>query len=318
MFDIVSFGSNTVDIFVSTEHKEINKGKVKVMAYPVGAKILITDTRFTTGGGGTNTAVAFSRLGLKTAYLGAISNDTFGQEVMKMLKREKIKFVGFRGESTNGFSVILDSISHNRTILAFKGQNDKIKFSQIPLKKLKTRWFYFSSMLGTSFKTQAKLAKWAHDNFVKIAFNPSSYLTKKGARHIKPILKYTDILVLNKEEAEMLVKRDLFEKLHKLGPKIIVITDGAKGTKASDREHLYSIKSRKVKVEETTGAGDSFAAGFVAAFVKHKDIETCLKIGAANAESVIKNSGAKNILLTWSQAVKDYKRYPFKITKVKQ
>lgn len=317
MFDIISFGSNTVDIFVHTEHAELKKGKVKVMAYPVGAKILITGTRFTTGGGGTNTAVAFSRLGLNTAYLGAVSNDNFGQEVMKMLKQEKIAFVGFRGEETNGFSVILDSISHNRTILAFKGQNDKIRFEDLPLKKLRTRWFYFSSMMGTSFKTQARLARWAHENYIKIAFNPSSYLAKKGARYLKPILKYTDILILNKEEAMMLVKKDLFKKLHMLGPKIVCITDGEKGVHASDGEYLYSIKPRKVKVEEATGAGDSFASGFVAAYVNHKDIETCLKTGLANAESVISHAGAKNILLTWSEAVRDYKRYPFKLKKVK-
>ncbi|HYD02757.1 MAG TPA: PfkB family carbohydrate kinase, partial [Alphaproteobacteria bacterium] len=57
------------------------------------------------------------------------------------------------------------------------------------------------------------------------------------------------------------------------------------------------IKPRYVKVVETTGAGDAFACGFVAGTILEKSIETSLKMGMLNAESVIQHLGAKNVLL---------------------
>jgi ribokinase len=74
MYDVITVGSATVDVFVKTEAEliEITKkgSEEELIAYPTGSKILIQQLDFKIGGGGTNTAVAFARLGLKTAYLG--------------------------------------------------------------------------------------------------------------------------------------------------------------------------------------------------------------------------------------------------------
>ena len=107
MYEIITMGSNTVDIFANTELKEIKKGGKKLIAYPVGSKILIKETCFSTGGGGTNTAVSFARLGLKTAYLGKIGSGIFGKKIKEMLKKEKITFIGTTGKGTNNYSIIL-------------------------------------------------------------------------------------------------------------------------------------------------------------------------------------------------------------------
>ena len=80
MFNIITFGSAVVDVFVNTELPE----KQKHIAYPIGSKILIKDLKFDIGGGGTNTAVAFSRLGLKTGYIGKLGDDEQGQDIIKL------------------------------------------------------------------------------------------------------------------------------------------------------------------------------------------------------------------------------------------
>jgi ribokinase len=74
MYDVINIGSATVDALVKTEFCEMLHGKNKkdCIAYPVGSKILIKELILTIGGGGTNTAVALSRLGHKTAFLGKI------------------------------------------------------------------------------------------------------------------------------------------------------------------------------------------------------------------------------------------------------
>ena len=134
-FDVVSFGSAVVDFFVDTDIAE----RGKFIAYPVGAKILIKDMRFDIGGGGTNTAVAFSRFGLKTGYICKVGDDDAGREILDLLRKEKISFLGKQEEnSESGRSIILDSKENNRTILTYKGVNDNVTIND--LKKIKTRW----------------------------------------------------------------------------------------------------------------------------------------------------------------------------------
>ena len=290
-FDIVTFGSAVVDVFVNTNLPEKNNQ----IAYPAGSKILIKNLKFDVGGGATNTATAFSRLGLKTGSIFKLGDDNNGKKILNLLKKEKITFLGkIQNNTASGYSIILDSKENNRTILTYKGINNTIKSSEI--KKFKTKWLYFSSLLGQSFKTQKKLAQTLTKKGTKLAFNPSDYLIKE--KNLSTLLKLTEILILNKQEAQMLTKqKDILLGLHKLGPKIIVITDKNKQIQAYDGKKKYSLKPNKIKVIERTGAGDAFASGFVAAQIKGKSIQESLKLGLRESESVIKYFGAKNKLL---------------------
>ncbi|MFH1365747.1 MAG: carbohydrate kinase family protein [archaeon] len=292
-FDVVSFGSAVIDVFIGTDVCE----EKNFISYPIGGKILIKDLKFDIGGGGTNTAVAFSRLGFKTGCICKVGHDENGRKIREALGKEKISFLGKSIErELTGYSIILDSKGGDRTILTYKGANDKIKFEDIV--SFKTKWLYFSSLLGTSFETQKKLASIMKKRGTKIAFNPSSYLIKN--KNIFPILKMTDVLILNKEEAEMLLRhkeKDLLKGLYNLTGGIVVITDKDKLITCYDGEKKYSLKPNNVKVVERTGAGDAFASGFVAGRIVKKSIKECLKLGLRESESVIRYFGAKNNLL---------------------
>jgi len=291
MFDVVSFGSAVIDIFVDTGLSE----KKNFINYPVGAKILIKDLKFDIGGGGTNTAVAFSRLGLRTGCICKIGDDEQESDILKLLKKEKIRFLGKQKKEKSGYSIILDSKEKNRTILTYKGINDEISLNDI--EKFKTKWLYYSSLLGQSFQTQIKLARSLKKQGTKLAFNPSSYLIK--SKDISPLLKLSDILILNEQEAQMLTKKkqNLLEELHKLTGGIVVITDKNKKIKAYDGKKKYSLMPHKIKVVERTGAGDAFASGFVAGQIANKTIKQSLILALKESESVIRHFGAKNNLL---------------------
>lgn len=293
-FDIVTFGSAVVDTFVDTE---FNK-KTKSFSYPAGSKILVHNLKTDIGGGATNTGAAFSRLGFRTGCICKIGNDNNGKDILNLFKNEKIKFLGTISKDKTGNSIILDSKEHNRTILTFKGPGNNIKINELP--KFKTKWLYYSAVLGDSFKTQEKLAKQLSKKGTKLAFNPSEYLIKNT--DITSMLKMTDILILNKEEAEFLCKknkkkRDVLEGLKELGPKIVVVTNKNKLAYAYDGLKKYSIKPNKIKVLERTGAGDAFAAGFVAGIMANKPIQKCLELALKEGESVLRYFGAKNKLL---------------------
>ncbi|MDD5192364.1 MAG: carbohydrate kinase family protein [Candidatus Nanoarchaeia archaeon] len=291
-FDIVTFGSAVIDVFVNTDVFE----KHGFMHYPIGEKILIKELRFDWGGAGTNTAVAFSRLGFKTGCISELGLDENGKKIFDSLKKEKVEFLGkvVKGE-LSGYSVILDSSGGERTILTYKGASNEISLRDI--KKFKTKWLYLSSLGGMSFETQKRLAFILKKQGVKIAFNPSSYLIKK--ENLSSLLKITDILVLNKQEAQMLTrsKINLLENLIKLGPKIAVITDKDKMITCYDGHNRYFLIPNKVKVVERTGAGDAFASGFVAGQIAGKSIKYSLRLGLAESENVIRYFGAKNRLL---------------------
>lgn len=326
MYDVIAVGSATLDVFARTKYSELikiidPKGETDLLAFPSGSKILIDEIQFTTGGGGTNTAVALSRLGHKVAFLGRLGEGTNSDFIHKNLAKEKIELLCAHGKGNAGYSLILDTLEHDRTILAYKGANDELNQSDIPYKKLKAKWFYFSAMMNESFRTQEKLAEFAQKNKIKIAFNPSSYLAEKGSNYLKNILGKTELLVLNKEEACLLAGRQpidgLLSKLKGTGPRIVVITDGKKELYVLDKNYIYSARPPFVKIVDSTGAGDAFAASFLSGILRGKSIEFAIKLGIANAQSVVSHYGAKNILLGYKESMKSVKRLKVKINKRK-
>jgi len=299
-YDIITFGSGLVDFFVKSGIHEKNK----FISYPAGEKVLIKELKCEVGGGGTNSAVGFSRLGLKTAWIGGIGDDCNGKKIFEQLYKEKVKFLGKIDKNLNtGMSIVLCSEEKDRTILTFKGASNNIDINDLKLRKLKTKWMYLSSLLGKSFETQRKLARIKKSKGVMIAFNPSSYIINE--ENLIPLLHLTDVLILNNEEAELLLRKvktrdeNLLKGLQKLGPRIVVITNGNKKINCYNKyeNKNYSLMPHNIKVVDPTGAGDAFGTGFIAGLIVGKNIEESLKLGLKESESVLRAFGAKNNLL---------------------
>jgi ribokinase len=311
MYDIIAIGSATADVFVKTRASDteiVAHGRQhRDVCYPVGAKILVEDLTFDTGGGGTNSAVAFARLGLRTGWLGKLGTDDNSRRVLEQLHAEGVDFLGTAAPGRTGYSVIIVGLEKDRTILAYKGINDQLRFSEVNLPRLKAKWLYCSAMLGESFKTLERLAAYARKHGIKYAFNPSRYLAEQGMEKLHGIIGGCDALILNRDEASLLSGLrpedidGLLRALHEHA-RIVVITDGKAGAFATDGETRWFIQPHKIDVVETTGAGDAFASGFVAGLAKGRSIPDALKLGLVNAESVIRHIGAKNNLLTMAEA----------------
>ena len=326
MYDVITVGSSTIDVFANVESEEIkirsSKGNEELIAYPAGSKILIKELDFLTGGGGTNTAVCFSRLGLKVAYLGKMGHGSNSGLIIRRLKQEKIDFVGTKSQKYHaGYSVVLESMGGDRTILTYKGANNYLDFKEINKKKLKTKWFYFSSMVDKSYETLEKLSDFAKKNNIQIAFNPSNYLAEKGFDFLKKILENTDLLVLNKEESELIVGKgeipELILRLMKLGPNKVVITNGKNGAYTIEKNILYKVIPNKVHAKETTGAGDAFASTYLAGIINGYSVEDRLRFASLNASFVVQEKGAKNGLSDYKKLKLELKKHPPSIEKKK-
>jgi ribokinase len=305
VFDVMVVGSASVDVFIKTDARVIEiKGichgdhvDERLLAYPLGSKILVQQLALNPGGAGTNACATFARLGLDTAYIGRIGKDLHGQTLLDWLDDSGITFLGQIGGQT-GYSIILSSQADDRTILSFKGCNNDLEFSQLSREKLKGKWLYGTSMLERSFTAQKKLFISAKENGRRTAFNPNPYLCSRGFRHLNTLLENTDVLILNKEEAGLLVGPgkavEMAEKLSRHGPSIVTVSDGAHGpTIFTDNEQWHIMPASDLRIEDTTGAGDAFGSGFVAGLIMEKTIKDAALMGVLNAEDVIQAIGAK-------------------------
>ena len=126
------------------------------------------------------------------------------------------------------------------------------------------------------------------------------------------------MLILNREEAVTVGGgdhnniNDLFDHLHALGPKTVVITDGPAGAYASDGTHRFKMPPYPDPKPpyERTGAGDAFASTFVAALIMGNNIEGALQWAPINSMSVVQKVGAQAGLLDEGQLAEWLKKAP--------
>ncbi len=305
MLDIITIGSATRDVFLKSEGFEIRKhGDSPTgmeQCFPLGSKIAIKEVVFTTGGGATNTAVTFARQGLKTGCVSMVGNDFNGKEVIKELKRERVKlfFVTHKDDYT-AYSVILVHPNAERTILSYKGEGQHLNLQEIKWKKLKAKWFFLGSLGGNLDLLQKAFEYISTRNF-KIAFNPGGKELTLGLEKLKPYLAETDIFSVNKEEAESLLgigndnsAEGVLKELDKLVKGIVVLTLGPEGVLVSDQKNIYRAGIPDSPKVERTGAGDAFVSGFTAQYIlSNGDITKSIQFATANASSVVAQYGPK-------------------------
>jgi len=313
--DITTIGSATVDYFADTDSELIRidtrTTSQQLLAFPLGEKILVNDFNISTGGGGTNTAVAFSRLGLKTAYLGKIGIDINGDYIVDYLKQQGIDFIGTRA-GPSGASIILNGLRNDRTILAYKGINNCMQAEDMP--DISSPWVYLASMMEQSWTTVVEvLSRGLNAGKFKLAFNPSSYQAELGYEQLKVLTDKTSLLIMNREEACKYLGHDPKDKhdqgelaraLAKQPQMLAVVTDGAEGAwvwDGRDERGLWARPRTDIKIAETTGAGDAFASTFTACLIKGLPLEDMLHYAMTNAESILQHKGAKERLLPWDQ-----------------
>jgi ribokinase len=144
---------------------------------------------------------------------------------------------------------------------------------------------------------------------IKLAFQPGMYHLMWGAEKLRGFYGRAEAVILNREEAVTVTGgnhddlHDLINKLHELGSKIVVITDGPNGAYASDGQQRLKMPLYPDPKEplDRTGAGDAFASTFVAALAKGHDIESALQLAPINSMSVCQAIGAQTGLLTESK-----------------
>lgn len=332
-FDVLTIGTATRDVFLrSPLFKVVNDpAHLRKLGFPtgeaqcfaLGAKIQVEAPVLTVGGGAANASVAFARQGFKTGIVVGIGKDVNGIAALAALQREKVKtFPIYDPVQMTGYSVILLSPLGERTILHYRGASRDVKGTEPLWNRIRAEWIYISPG-GIPFAAMLKIVKRFRKSGAKIAINPSSEYLKLGANKLMPLLSSLDMILLDREEAAYLTgvpyedDRGIFRKFDRLVKGIAVMTDGPRGVKVSDGKKIYHAGTfREKRIADRTGAGDAFGSGFVAGLIRKKgDIEYAIRLGSANATSVVEKVGAQAGILRRSEfANRRWSSLPVKIT----
>ena len=307
MARIVSLGSALQDVYL-IDHDDLVATSIgdaaifgKVL---VGSKVDIDRISYEVGGGGVNSAISFARHGHEAVFIGNISRDPAGAAIVRTLDREGVdsSYVNFLERKTTGTSVVLlDSKSGERTILTCRGASEQFgNFDESCLDSIQPDWLYATTLRG-DLDTLERFFRRAKELGASVMFNPG-VRELEHPKELLRLMKYVDVLNVNKSEASQLVPGVvLTELLYHLNSYVpaVIITDGAMGGIAGNGSETYRFGIYEdVRIKDATGAGDAFGSGFLAAIAAGKSFRSALIFGSANSTAVVSKLGANKGILT--------------------
>lgn len=304
-FDVIAIGDTTEDIFLKMSDASVQcdlKGENCQICFDYADKIAVEQkTDVPAVGNAANHAIGVARLGLNAAIYTVVGEDDQGKKAKEIFTENNVAtdYVAFDKEHGTNLSMVINFRSE-RTIFVYH----EPRAYQLP-EFAETKWIYLTSASGGGVEPlHEQVIEYLTNSKVKLAFNPGTHQMHLGLQKLTPLLKRTDILFLNREESARVleVKTTDIKKLtvgfHDIGVKTVVITDGPDGSYVSDGKTIWFSPIFDGPVIERTGAGDSFGAGFLSAFIKGKEIPEAMAWGNANSTSVVQYTGAREGLLT--------------------
>ncbi len=307
--DVISIGDVATDAFIKLFDDQAvtyanDQGQWLAMLFatkiPFDKNVVVEGV-----GNASNAAVSFARLGLKCSIVTNVGGDQCGRDIIHALGKNKVdtRFIRINPGKKSNYHYVL-WYKDERTIL-IKHEDYYYHWPHLSPAEL-PRWVYFSSISENNSSYHEQVADWLDQNpNIKLAFQPGTFQIEIGTEKLQRLYHRCDILILNREEAVAVGGgnhediKDLFDHLHSLGPKLVVITDGPNGAYASDNTNRFKMPPYPdiAPPYERTGAGDAFASTFVAALIKGNTIEGALQLAPINSMSVVQKIGSQAGLL---------------------
>lgn len=314
---VICIGSACKDIFFPTSEGMVMETPDDIMSqkkivFELGAKYKIENRFESLGGVAANVASGLARLGVKCACYSHIGDDDMADWIEQELKKSGVstELVSHEKSSLSDLSaIVVDTKSGDRVIFSNQKANSQMKI--IPEKLKDTEWFFIGDLHGNWEEDADKIIQTASKNKIKIAINPRQVNIHDNVKKIIEIIKSSNIVFLNKDEtievlagsgknfSEKELNDEIFliNNIKELGPEVVVVTDGIRGAWGYDGKNLSHVLAIEDNPVDTTGAGDAFGSGFFAAYVKEKNLEECLKWGAANSGNSVRFYGGIEGLL---------------------
>lgn len=244
------------------------------------------------GGQAANTVAAMARLGYRSAMIGRVGADDEGRYAISELAPAEGRLVRHSG-CTGRVYVLLDEDGERRN-LVWPAANDEFSPTDVPRRPPRTHFALFTSFVADA-PLEAQLVLLSRlPADTQIAFDPGEIYARKGVKRFLPILQRCSYLFASERELEMLCGLALPEALDfvlSAGVDLVVCKMGSRGARLVGRRVDLYVPPMPAEVADVTGAGDVFAAGFMAGLVEQVGLEGAGRLGAWAASRGIAGVG---------------------------
>jgi ribokinase len=260
-----------------------------------GKQVMVPDIRINGGGCSANFSLACARLGSEVQLFGKVGDDVFGNYVVVELDENGVdtKNVLLTNKKTGVTFAMLQG--EERSFITFRGENATYGPDEIPVENIDAGIVHLPSyfLLDGLQRHYVKLIDLLHAAGLKVSFDtgwdPRGFI-RETVDPLYEILPRVDVFMPNIDEARGILglspaagPEEAARALVKIGVKIVVVKMGEGGCWVADKNTLEFVPAFKVKVVDTTGAGDNFAAGFITAYIGGKSPREAAIIGSATA-----------------------------------
>jgi ribokinase len=288
-FDVVGFGALNVDMLFKVDKLACAEEESFIENYTEAC-----------GGSAANTVVALARLGCKVGFIGKVANDREGNLQIDCFKTEGVNTDGIIEAPKGKSGSVMGFVDKKgaRALYINSGVNDLIEPREMKWEYVaQTKFLHLSSFVGEkSFRAQKKLIG-SLPNEVKVSFDPGSLYAQKGFATIEPLIRSSYVMMPNEVELGLLTGEPDIPtgslRLIEAGVQVVAVKLGSKGCYVTDGQERRTIEPFKVKVVDTTGAGDAFNAGFLYGLLHDKTLAECGRLGNFVAAQSVTAMGAR-------------------------
>lgn len=291
-FDFIGFGALNVDTFYSIIPDNQLENIVSNL-FPGGERIGTESERNQVinnaekyakmtgksgGGQSANTTVALAKMGFKCGFIGKVGDDKLGDLLLDSM--ENVDKSHIQREGNSGTCLCILDQQGERANIVFPGCNDKISINESDVNYIKSsKFLHLTSFCNEEIlKIQENLLTQDLGE-TKITFDPGEIYSRLSMKRLCRILSYTDILFATSKEIELITGKEYQSGVKEIidcGTEVVVCKMSEYGSRIFSKEYDIPISVTKVeKVIDKTGAGDVYAAGFIAGLLLGLSIESC-------------------------------------------
>ena len=316
MKKILGIGSALVDILSQIPNeqvlKELNlpKGSMTYVdaktSVEIGNKLAYLGNQMASGGSAANTMSGLAQLGVEAGFLSKIGEDEIGRFFEKQMTESHVKPLMLKSETPSGRVQALVTADGERTFATCLGAAAEMCADDIK-PELFQGWdiFYVEGYLVANPTMLKKAIETAKAQGMTIAIDLASYNVVEESHDflLDLVNNYVDIVFANEKEAFAFTGMEPKAAVNYIAERcdIAVVKVGAKGAFIQRGTEVVTVPPMKANVIDTTGAGDMWAAGFLAGFVKGENLQKCGMMGAVVAKNIIEVVGAKMDEVRWEK-----------------
>jgi ribokinase len=262
MLDVIALGDLNVDIIAHFAH------------YPSkGGDALAYSTEIHCGGSAANAAITLARLGVRVGLISRVGPDSWALKALHCLKSAGVEAGGLQRDpvAMTGLMYVVVTPDGERTILGYRGANVFTDPNQIQEEYIQTaKLFHLSgyALLAEPQRSAAMLTlEMACRHGLTVTLDPGLTISQAALDEMHALLPVVNILLPSLSEAQkltgMVTPEDCAEALLDRGCRVVALKMGREGCLLVSQKGLTHIPGFTVSARDSTGAGDSFAAGFI-------------------------------------------------------